>query len=81
MAEVKHRPSVEYYNPDPSYLRGVISKIKDKSLFYGDTICVKSVARRIGVSERSMQKYLSGSAKTRHPAPYVVQYALERLKG
>lgn len=73
------KPSIELYNPNPSYLRRVISGINDRSLFYGDSVSVKAIARRIGVSERSMQKYLSESAKTKHEAPYVVQYALEQL--
>lgn len=72
-------PTIDNHNPDPSYLRGVISKISDKSLFYGDRVSVRAVARRIGVPERSMQKYISNSKEGKHSAPYVVQYALEAL--
>lgn len=72
-------PAIENHNPDPKYLRGLISRIKDRSLFYGDNPSIRAVSRRIGVSPRSMQKYLSSSAESRHQAPYVVQYALEGL--
>jgi len=75
----QRKPSIEYYNPDPSYLRGVISGIKDPSLYYGETVSIRSVARRIGVNDRTMRKYLSDSAGSKYPAPYVVQYAIESL--
>ncbi len=61
-------PDARKHNPDPTYLRGLLAEAG---------LSQRGAARRIGVSERTMRAYVAG--KVGHDAPYVVQYALERL--
>lgn len=65
------RPDATRHNPDPAYLRGLLSAAG---------ISQRAAARRIGVSERVMRYYLSPKSADYRPAPYVVQYALECLR-
>ena len=73
-------PNIDNYNPDPVYLRELISKIDDDTLKYCGRPSIRAVAARIGVNESVMQKYLTPlDRKTSYPAPYSVQYILENL--
>ncbi len=62
------RPDNSNLNTDPHYLRDLIDQTG---------LSQSAAARKIGVSERSMRHYLAFDQK--HPAPYVVQFALECL--
>ena len=62
-------PNSANHNPDPAYLRGLIERAG---------LSQREAARRIGVSERVMRYYLADPPVGK-PAPYPVQYALERL--
>ncbi len=62
-------PTVENHNPDPAYLRGLVSQIG---------LSQREVARRLGVNETQFRKYLTPRYRKSHrAAPYLVQYALE----
>lgn len=66
-------PDATRHNPDPAYLRGVLASTG---------LSQREVARRIGISDRVLRYYLLPTdAPTYRPAPYPVQYALERLAG
>jgi len=59
------------HNPDSDYLRGLIAKAG---------ISQREAARRIGIDERTLRRYLTlSSNKSYAECPYVVQYALENL--
>lgn len=62
------QPNPSEYNPDPEYLRQLVTR---------SGLSQRAAARAIGISERALRKYLS-FADTRE-APYTVQYALENL--
>lgn len=66
----RRQPDSLLHNPDPAYLRGLLS---DAGLSQ------REAARRIGISERVMRYYLAPESADHRPAPYVVQYALEGL--
>lgn len=58
-------------NPCPRYLRGLIEAAG---------LTQREAARRVGVSERMMRYYLTDADSAGYrPAPYPVQFALERL--
>lgn len=63
-------PDATLHNPDPAYLRGLLQRAG---------LSQREAARRIGVSERMMRYYLAPESANCRPAPYVVQYAIERL--
>lgn len=63
------KPDAARHDPRPEYLR---------SLVEAAGLSQREAARRVGVSERMMRYYLTDGDGYR-PAPYVVQYALERL--
>lgn len=63
-------PDATRHNPDPAYLRGLLQRAG---------LSQRDAARRIGVSERMMRYYLAPESASYRPAPYVVQYAIERL--
>ena len=59
------------HNPDTDYLRGLINNAG---------ISQREAARRIGIDERTLRRYLTlNSNKSYVECPYVVQYALEGL--
>lgn len=62
------KPDINKLNNSPDYLRELVSKIG---------VSQNEAATMIGVSERSMHYSLTANGKQR--APYVVQFALERL--
>ena len=64
------KPNASNHNPDPRYLRGLLESAG---------MTQRAAARQIGISERVMRYYLSDTAADYRPAPYVVQYALEKL--
>lgn len=65
------KPDATLHNPDPAYLRGLLDRAG---------ISQRKAAARLGLSERMMRYYLSPAGSATHrPAPYPVQYALERL--
>lgn len=65
------KPDSTKYNPDPEYLRELISKTG---------LSQREIARRIGVSERSFRQFLANRhASTALDAPYPVQYCLEQM--
>jgi transcriptional regulator with XRE-family HTH domain len=65
------KPDATQHNTDPWYLRELIAKAG---------LSQREAARRIGISERVMRQYLAPrGAATALPAPYTVQFALERL--
>ena len=64
-------PDAKTYNPDPGYLRDLITRAG---------ISQREAARRLGIGERIMRAYLADPDKTTaQRAPYPVQYALEQL--
>ena len=62
-------PNATRHNQDPAYLRGLIKRAG---------LSQNEAARRIGISPRMMRYYLAAGDKGR-PAPYLVQFALEKL--
>jgi len=67
------RPDASRHDPSPDYLRALIARAG---------LSQRAAARRIGISERMMRYYLADAGTPAHrPAPYTVQYALERLAG
>lgn len=62
------KPDASKYDPRPEYLRALLDRAG---------LTQDDAAERIGISPRAMRNYLSKLAN--RPAPYVVQYALERL--
>ena len=66
-------PDSNLHNPDPAYLRGLITIAG---------LSQQEAARRIGISTRVMRQYLSRrDARTALYAPYPIQFALEALAG
>jgi len=64
-------PDITLHNPDPAYLRGLIEQAG---------ISQREAARRLGITDRVMRCYLADrAAKSALPAPYLVQFGLERL--
>lgn len=64
-------PDISRHNPDPAYLRGLIERAG---------ISQREAARRLGITDRVMRCYLADrAAKSALPAPYLVQFALEKL--
>lgn len=63
------RPDSSTHNPDPTYLRELVGR---------SGLSQRECARRIGVSERAMRKYLA-LPKPESDAPYPVQFAMECL--
>lgn len=62
-------PDASKHNPDPAYLRELVTR-SGKSQ--------RECARAIGISDRAMREYLR-LPKPDKPAPYLVQFALECL--
>jgi hypothetical protein len=56
----------EYYNPDPAYLRSLLERAG---------IGTRKAAELIGINNRELRHYLSGTRKH----PYGVQFCLECL--
>ena len=72
------KPDSSKYNPDPNYLRDLLSRTCDPET--GKPYSQRKAARTIGVSERMMRQYFTSvDTKTYVAAPYVVQFALECL--
>ena len=63
------KPDASRHKPDPAYLRGLVAS---------SGMSQRAAAERLGISPRLLRYYLSMGADNR-PAPYLVQYALERL--
>lgn len=63
-------PNAGQHNTDPAYLR---------ELLRAAGLTQKQAALKIGVTPRTMRRYLSTTAADKQAAPYVVQFALERL--
>jgi transcriptional regulator with XRE-family HTH domain len=64
------KPNAAKHNPDPAYLRELLGRAG---------LSQREAARRIGISDRMLRYYLSTDPAAYKPAPYAVQYALERL--
>ncbi|MDO4224233.1 MAG: helix-turn-helix transcriptional regulator [Acinetobacter sp.] len=65
------KPNAQHYNPDPDYLRELIAKTG---------LTQNEVAQRVGVSGRTMRRYLTFSTSENYQqAPYAVQFAIECL--
>lgn len=64
------KPDARKHNPDPAYLRGLLDAAN---------IGHREAGVRLGLGERIMRYYLSLDPRSHRPAPYVVQYAIERL--
>lgn len=64
------KPDASKHNPDPAYLRGLLSRAG---------LSQRAAAERIGVSERMMRYYLAPTGADHRPAPYTVQFALEAM--
>lgn len=65
------KPDSTKHNPDPAYLRQLLS---DAGLSQ------RKAAHTIGIAERMMRYYLvDPELETYRPAPYLVQFALECL--
>ena len=60
------KPDSRKYNPDPGYLRGLIECAG---------LTQVGTAKEIGISGRTIRRYLSGE----HTIPYSVQFAVECL--
>lgn len=65
-------PDATRHNPSPDYLRALLERAG---------VSQREAARRIGISERMMRYYLAPPDADHRPAPYAIQYALERLSG
>lgn len=63
-------PNAHLHWPRPEYLRALLDAAG---------VSQREAARRIGVSERVMRYYLAPPDADYRPAPYAVQYAIERL--
>jgi len=63
------RPNACLYNPDPNYLRQLVSLTG---------LSQENCARALGVAPRTFRYYLS-TAADHQDAPYTVQFALESL--
>lgn len=61
-------PNIDEYNPDPDYLRSLVER---------SGLSQREVARRVGVSERTMRDYLNSNHKSAHTYP--VQFTIEML--
>lgn len=66
------KPDASLHNPDPAYLRGLLDRAG---------VSQREAAARIDISERMMRYYLAPEEADHRPAPYIVQYALERMAG
>lgn len=65
------KPDASKHNPRPDYLRALLDQAG---------LSQREAARRIGISERVMRYYVAATSSGDYrPAPYPVQYALERL--
>lgn len=73
------KPDVKHHNPDPEYLLQLLETAG---------LSQSEAARRLGVSDRTMRRYLAeparrdgskGEVQERVECPYVIQYALEQL--
>lgn len=64
------KPSASQHNPDPAYLRGLLTRAG---------LSQREAAHRVGVTDRMMRYYLSLNPDSWKPAPYAVQYMLENL--
>lgn len=65
-------PDAAKHDPRPEYLWGLLTKAG---------MTPRDAAFQIGIPFQSMRAHLTDDAATHWPAPYVVQYALERLAG
>ena len=64
-------PDATKHNPDPEYLRGLISKVR---------VSQRKIAPIIGIYERTLRAYLAKrSSNSALDAPYPVQFCLEVL--
>lgn len=63
-------PDATLHDPRPEYLRALLKQAG---------LSQRAAARRIGVSERMLRYYLAPDEADHRPAPYTVQFALERL--
>lgn len=65
------KPDASLHNPDPRYMRG---------LRESTGLTQKELAERFGMGRRMIQYYESAETEPGHrPAPYLYQFALERL--
>jgi len=63
-------PDATRHNPDSAYLRSLVER---------SGLSQVECARRIGLNDSTLRKYLATGTRTAAPAPYLVQYALEQL--
>lgn len=64
------QPDASRHRPDPAYLRSLVER---------SGLSQVECARRIDVNPSTLRKYLATGTRTAASAPYLVQYALERL--
>jgi transcriptional regulator with XRE-family HTH domain len=65
------KPDASKHDPRPEYLRALLERAG---------LSQRQAAMKLGISDRVMRYYVSDvSSSTYRPAPYPVQYALERL--
>lgn len=66
------QPNAATHDPRPEYIRALVDKTG---------LTQRAAAERIGISARMMRYYLATDADKWRPAPYSVQFCLERLDG
>lgn len=67
------KPDSQKHNPDPAYLRELVTKAG---------LSQRKAATLIGITDRAMRQYLADrKAATAINAPYAVQFCLECLAG
>lgn len=71
------KPDSRLHNPSTEYLRGLLDKIPDQSLFTKGKISQRKVAARLGINDRTLRDYLQEPPRTE--CPYLVQYAIEMM--
>lgn len=64
------KPDASRHDPRPEYLRELIAQ---------SGLSQVECARRLDVNPSTLRKYLATGTRTAAVAPYLVQYALERL--
>jgi transcriptional regulator with XRE-family HTH domain len=65
------KPDISQHNPDPAYLRGLREQAGKSQ---------QELAESLDISRRMIQYYEAPEGTHGHrPAPYLYQYALERL--
>ena len=71
------KPNAAMHKPSPEYLRGLLDKIPDQTLYTKGRISQRKVAARLGINDRTLRDYLQEPPRTE--CPYLVQYAIEMM--